>query len=69
MNANEVVLTSCLRDREVVLKAGESFVVPKGVEHKPVAYDEAHVLFIEKAGTKNTGDVKCDKTVEDEEWV
>lgn len=45
-----------LRDGEVRLGPGEVFVVPKGVEHRPVAEDEAHVLLIESRGTPNTGD-------------
>ncbi len=45
-----------LRDRTVTLKAGELFVVPKGVEHRPFAKEEAHVLLIEPSGTPNTGD-------------
>jgi mannose-6-phosphate isomerase-like protein (cupin superfamily) len=45
-----------LRDRTVTLKAGEMFIVPKGVEHRPVASEEAHLLLIEPTGTPNTGD-------------
>jgi mannose-6-phosphate isomerase-like protein (cupin superfamily) len=45
-----------LRDGVVTLGPGEVFVVPKGVEHRPVAEDEAHVLLIEPRGTPNTGD-------------
>ena len=48
-------LTIELRDRNVVLRAGEMFVVPKGVEHRPVAKEEVHVLLIERTGTPNTG--------------
>ena len=44
-----------LRDRNVVLGPGEMFVVPKGVEHRPVAKEEVHVLLIEPTGTPNTG--------------
>ncbi len=44
-----------LRDGAVSLGTGEVFVVPKGVEHRPVAEDEAHVLLIEPQGTPNTG--------------
>ncbi len=66
----EGALTICLRDREILLHSGECFIVPKGVEHKTVAQKEAHVLFIEKAGTVNTGDQKVgDKTVLQEEWI
>lgn len=45
-----------LRDRTVTLNPGEMFVVPKGVEHRPVARGEAHILLIEPTGTPNTGD-------------
>lgn len=45
-----------LRDGTVTLKTGEMFVVPKGVEHRPVAKQEAHLLLIEPTGTPNTGD-------------
>jgi mannose-6-phosphate isomerase-like protein (cupin superfamily) len=47
-----------MRDRIVALGPGEMFVVPKGVEHRPVAVEEAHVLLIEPQGTPNTGDAK-----------
>ncbi|MGC1523319.1 MAG: cupin domain-containing protein [Steroidobacteraceae bacterium] len=50
-------ITIQLRDGPVRLGPGELFVVPKGVEHRPVAEDEAHVLLIEPRGTPNTGDV------------
>lgn len=45
-----------LRDRDVALGPGELFVVPKGVEHLPVADEEVHILLIEPTGTPNTGD-------------
>ena len=45
-----------LRDRSVLLRPGELFVVPKGVEHRPVAKEEVHLLLIEPSGTPNTGD-------------
>jgi mannose-6-phosphate isomerase-like protein (cupin superfamily) len=45
-----------LRDRTVVLRAGELFVVPRGVEHQPYAEHEACLLLIEPRGTPNTGD-------------
>ena len=48
-------LTIQLRDGDVHLGPGEMFVVPKGVEHCPVAEEEAHVLLIEPRGTPNTG--------------
>ena len=45
-----------LRDGSIRLGPGELFVVPKGVEHRPVAREEVHLLLIEPAGTPNTGD-------------
>lgn len=45
-----------LRDSTVVLNPGELYVVPKGVEHKPYAAEETHLLLIEPKGTPNTGD-------------
>ena len=45
-----------LRDGSVTLGPGQLFVVPKGVEHRPVAAEEVHVLLIEPRGTPNTGD-------------
>jgi mannose-6-phosphate isomerase-like protein (cupin superfamily) len=55
-------LTIQLRDRDVVLEEGELFVVPKGVEHRPKAGDETHVLLIEPRGTRNTGDTESPLT-------
>ena len=45
-----------LRDRTVTLNPGEVFVVPKGVEHRPMAREEVHILLIEPTGTPNSGD-------------
>ncbi|MGO4880155.1 MAG: cupin domain-containing protein [Bryobacteraceae bacterium] len=45
-----------LRDRTITLGPGEMFIVPKGVEHRPVAQEEVHLLLIEPSGTPNTGD-------------
>lgn len=49
-------ITIRLRDGDVTLGPGEVFVVPKGVEHCPVAEEEVHLLLIEQRGTPNTGD-------------
>lgn len=56
-------ITIKLRDKEVILNEGEIFIVPKGVEHKPIAEHEAHLMLFEPAGTVNTGDVESDRTV------
>ncbi len=45
-----------LPDGAVTLNEGDVYVVPKGVQHRPVAEEEAHLLLIEPAGTPNTGD-------------
>ena len=47
-----------LRDRTVTLGRGQMYIVPKGVEHRPVAKDEVHLLLMEPTGTPNTGDVE-----------
>ena len=51
-------ITIRMRDGDVSMGAGELFVVPKGVEHCPVAEEETHLLLIERAGTPNTGNVE-----------
>lgn len=50
------VLDIELRDRTVTLRPGQMYIVPKGVEHRPVAREEVHLLLIEPSGTPNTGD-------------
>ena len=52
------------RDRTVDLSSGEFLIVPRGVEHRPVADQEAEVLLFEPAATLNTGNVKNERTVE-----
>lgn len=51
-----------MQDRTVVLNEGESFVVPKGVRHNPVAVEECLLMLIEKKATKHTGDEITDRT-------
>lgn len=46
-----------MRDKTVTLVPGDVYVVPRGVEHRPVAREEAHLLLIEPTGTPNTGNV------------
>lgn len=58
-------ITIRLRDQEVQLSEGELFVVPKGVEHCPVAEEEAELLLIEPRGTPNTGDPETAATKEE----
>lgn len=57
-------LTMHFRDKVMTVKEGECIVVPKGIEHKPVAADEVHVLLFEPSGTLNTGNLRNERTVE-----
>jgi mannose-6-phosphate isomerase-like protein (cupin superfamily) len=52
-----------LRDREIELRAGDFLIVPRGVEHRPVADEEVEVVLFEPAGTLNTGNVRGERTV------
>ena len=58
-----------LRDRDIQLKEGEFVVIPKGVEHLPIAEEEVHVLLLEPKSTLNTGNVQNERTVNDLEWI
>ena len=58
-----------LRDGRVNLRAGEMFVVPRGVEHRPVAERECRLMLVEPAGTRNTGDAGGGRTAADDVWV
>jgi mannose-6-phosphate isomerase-like protein (cupin superfamily) len=57
-----------LRERDILLEEGEFFIVPKGVEHMPVADEEVHVLLLEPKTTLNTGNLRNDRTRE-AEWI
>ena len=57
------------RDGVISLGEGEMYIVPKGVEHKPVAAEECHIMLIEPAGTVNTGDVVSDKKAPNDVWI
>lgn len=58
-----------LRDRQVSLGEGEFIIVPAGVEHKPVAEEQAHVILLEPVSTVNTGDVRDERTREHLDWI
>lgn len=57
------------KDKDVLLNEGEFIIVPKGVEHMPIAEEEAHVLLFEPMGTLNTGNQRSEKTVDDLETL
>ena len=58
-------LTIKLRDEDIVLKKNEFFIIPRGVEHKPVAKDEVLVMMFEPLSTINTGNVESDITIKE----
>ncbi len=62
-------LTIKLKDRDIELSAGEFFIVPRGVEHMPVAEEECQVLMLEPKSTLNTGNVRSEHTVTNVETV
>ena len=57
------------RDGHVDLAAGEMYVVPKGVEHRPVTDGVVHLMLIEPRGTVNTGDAGGEMTAENDIWI
>jgi len=57
------------RDRDVSVGEGEFIIVPRGVEHLPVASAEAHVLLLEPKSTLNTGNVRNERTVSELERI
>ncbi len=61
--------TMKLRDRDIVLHEGEMLVVPRGVEHKPVAEHEAWIMLFEPASTLNTGNLQNARTVQQPEHI
>ncbi len=57
-----------LRDRDISLDEGEFVIIPRGVEHCPVAKEEVHVLLLEPKSTVNTGNVENERTA-GEQWI
>jgi len=68
-----LVMKGCLiielKDKTITLNQGEFYIVPKGVEHKPIATEEVHLLLFEPLSIKHTGDVIADITVETYESI
>ena len=58
-----------LSDGEVALEAGEMFVVPRGVEHRPSAERECRIMLVEPRGVVNTGESEGELTAENDVWV
>ena len=57
------------KDETVILKEGEIFVVPKGVEHKPYAEEECKIMIVEPRGVINTGDVESNLKASNDVWI
>jgi mannose-6-phosphate isomerase-like protein (cupin superfamily) len=57
-----------LRDRDLLIQKGEFVIIPKGVEHCPVASEEVQVMLLEPKSTRNTGDQQNERTVE-ARWI
>ncbi len=62
-------LRMCLRDGEVIVGPGEFVIVPRGVEHLPVADEETDVLLFEPRTTMNTGNIRNGRTVTEPDWI
>ncbi|HEY7357049.1 MAG TPA: cupin domain-containing protein [Ktedonobacterales bacterium] len=58
-----------LRDQDIHLEPGEFVIIPKGVEHLPIATEEVQMLLLEPKTTLNTGDVQNERTVSNPEWI
>ncbi len=57
------------RDREEWVEEGEMIIVPRGVEHRPIAREEVHIMLVEPTGTLNTGNVRDERTVDEPEHI
>ena len=58
-----------LQDQDIFLEEGEFVIIPRGIEHLPIAEEEAHVLLLEPKTTLNTGNIRDEKTVADLERI
>lgn len=58
-----------LRNEKITINEGELYIVPRGVEHKPIAHEEVHVMLFEPASTAHTGEVKHELTKEKLDWI
>jgi mannose-6-phosphate isomerase-like protein (cupin superfamily) len=63
------VLRMQFRHEELLARAGQFVIVPRGVEHRPVADETVHVVLVEPASTRNTGNVRDSRTVDELDWL
>ena len=68
-----IVIQGCLKiefaEETVELNAGEMYVVPKGIQHKPYAEEECKVMLVEPKGVVNTGEAESDLTASNDVWI
>ena len=57
------------KDKMVELNAGEMLIIPRGVEHKPIAEEEVWIMLFEPSNTKHTGEIEDERTVENFDWI
>lgn len=62
-------LTLKFRDGEAILNEGEMYIVPKGVEHLPIAEEECHLMLFEPKTTAHTGEVESELTNNNQKWI
>ena len=58
-----------LQDQELWIEEGEFVIIPKGVEHLPVAEEEVHLMLLEPKSTLNTGNVRSERTIDNPAWI
>jgi len=58
-----------LPDEKIRLDEGEILIVPKGIDHRPIATKEVHLLMFEPVSTAHTGNIRTDMTVDNQEWI
>ena len=65
----EGIMKIQFKEKEITLNQGELYVVPKGIEHKPIAIGTCKIMLIEPKGVKNTGDLTHELSAENDIWV
>lgn len=58
-----------MRNKDIKLEEGEFYIIPKGIEHLPVAEEEVHVMLFEPKSTLNTGNLRNERTQDNLDWI
>ena len=58
-----------MRNKDIQLEEGEFYIIPKGIEHLPVAEEEVHVMLFEPKSTLNTGNLRNERTQDNLDWI